>query len=291
VLVVPVWRRPGHNNEPIRSGPAPIGTRTMQRCLAALAAATCLASCAGPVVKPALAPAAEHRDAVLILPGFGYGRGEGKVFAEFAASASRDGVDVYVAPFLTRSGLDDGRARLERFIRDERLDRYTRLHVFAFIAGAWTLNPLLDRLPLSNLATVVYDRSPYQERAPKIAVTKLRRRAWLRYGRTIFDVARLPYPPNQRPRVRVALLVESAPTPFMTSHAKDAAAYGPFEFRCDSLGQRYDDCAYVAMNHADMYARFADLWPDVYAFVQTGRFTVSADRTPPVNVSLDQVRR
>jgi hypothetical protein len=262
----------------------------MKRCLAVLAAG-CLASCGGPLVRPALTPAAERHDALLILPGFGYGRDGGKAFKALAATASREGVDVYVAPFVTRSGLDDSRARLERFIRDEHLDRYERLHVFAFLAGGWTLNPLLDRMALPNLTSVVYDRSPYQERAPKVAVTRLRRRAWLRYGKTIFDVARMPYPPIHRRDVNVALLVESAPTPFIVSHAKDAEAYGPFDFDCDGFGQRHDDCAYVALNHSDLYSRFAEVWPEVHAFIRTGRFTVAAERTPPAHVSLESVRR
>src|SRR4051794_28811060 len=114
----------------------------MKPCLAVLAAA-CLTSCGGPLVKPAIAPRADARDAVLILPGFGYGRDGGKVFREIAAAAAREGIDVYVPPFVSRSGLDDSRANLERFIRDQRLERYERLHVFAFLAGGWALNPLL----------------------------------------------------------------------------------------------------------------------------------------------------
>jgi hypothetical protein len=259
--------------------------------LAVLAAAACLASCGGPLIRPAVAPTGERRDALLILPGFGYGRAGGKSFKALAASAAREGIDVYVPPFVTRAGLDDSRAHLERFIREEGLDRYERLHVFAFLAGAWTLNPLLDRLEVPNLASVVYDRSPYQERAPKIAAAKLPRRAWLRYGKTIFDVARTPYPPLPARQPNVALLVESAPTPFLVSHAKDADAYGPFTFGCDSLGERYDDCAYLPMNHTDLYARFADVWPDVRAFILTGRFSAGANRTPPPDGALTAVRR
>lgn len=259
--------------------------------LAIFAVAACAASCAGPLVKPAVAPTAERHDALLILPGFGYGRAGGNAFKALAASATSDGIDVYVTPYVTRSGLDDSRARLERFIREERLDRYERLHVFAFLAGAWTLNPLLDRIDLPNLTSVVYDRSPYQERAPKIAVTKLRRRAWLRYGKTIFDVARTPYPAIPGHQVNVALLVESEPTPFMLAHAKDADAYGPFDFGCDSFGQRYDDCAYLPMNHTDVYTRFGDVWPDVRAFILTGRFSAGAIRRPPPAVTLSEVRR
>jgi hypothetical protein len=263
----------------------------MKRSLAVLAIVVSCASCAGPMVKPAIAPQAKTRDALLILPGFGYGADGGKAFKALAVTAARDGIDVYAPPFITRSGLDDSRAKLERFIREERLDRYERLHVFAFLAGAWTLNPLLDRVELPNLKTVVYDRSPYQERAPKVAATKLRRRAWLRYGKTLFDVARTPYPAMQRPAINVALLVESEPTPFILDHGKDADAYGPFAFDCDSFGQRYDDCAYVPMNHQDLYSHFADVWPEVRTFILAGRFSAAADRTPPAKTSLEQVRR
>lgn len=263
----------------------------MKPCLAVLAAAAFAASCSGPLVRPTVAPAAARADALLILPGFGYGRDAGKVFTAISRAAGADGIDVYVAPFVTRAGLDDSRAHLEQFVRDERLDRYEHLHVFAFIAGAWTLNPMLDRGELPNLTTIVYDRSPYQERAPRVAATKLPKRAWLRYGKTIFDVARTPYPAIPAQQLAVGLLVESVPTPFIVSHAKEAASYGPLSFACDSLGQRHDDCAYLPMHHTDMYARFADVWPDVHAFIRTGRFTAGADRTPPADTILATVRR
>jgi len=260
--------------------------------LAVLAAAACLASCSGPLVRPpAVAPAAEKRDALLILPGFGYGRAGGKSFKALADMAARDGIDVYVPPFVTRGGLDDSRAHLETFIREERLDRYERLHVFAFLAGGWTLNPLLDRLELPNLSTIVYDRSPYQERAPKVAVTKVPVGAWLRFGKTIFDVARTPYPPLSSRQPNVALIVETAPTPFIVSHAKAAEALGPFDFSCNGLGERYDDCGYVALHHTDLYARFLTVWPEIRAFIQTGHFTDGANRTPPSDVALTKGHR
>ena len=50
--------------------------------------------------------------------------------------------------------------------RENHLDRYRRVHVFAFIAGGWTFNPFGEAGTLPNLSTIVYDRSPYQERAP-----------------------------------------------------------------------------------------------------------------------------
>jgi hypothetical protein len=225
-------------------------------------------------------------DALLVLTGFGYGRAGKKAMRSLAPSIAASGLDLYVPAYVTRSGLATSRAELERFIREQRLDRHERLHVFAFIAGAWTLNPLVARVGLPNLTTVVYDRSPFQERAPKVAADKLPVPAWILYGSTLFDVARMPYPPLNAPHVNVGLIVETTPTPFIRRFKKAAGAYGPFRFEADAFDQRHDDCAYLPLNHHEMYTRFADVWPELRSFIRTGRFTDAANRTPPAVLGL-----
>ena len=144
-----------------------------------------------------------------------------------------------------------------------------------------TFNPLVETHNLSNLSTVIYDRSPYQERAPAIALAELRVLTWLKYGSVVFDVARTPYRPVTAPDVRVGLLVETMPTSFIRRFVKAADRQGPYHFECDAFGQRHDDCAYVSMNHNELYTRFADVWPEIRAFIHTGRFTSAAKRTAP----------
>jgi hypothetical protein len=259
--------------------------------IAIVAASAYLAACAGPVVRPSVTPSLPKQDALLVLPGFGYGRAGEQALRSLAASMARDGVDLYVPTYVTRSGLADSRAKLERFIRDNRLDRYERLHVFAFLAGAWTLNPLIEREPLPNLTSVVYDRSPFQERAPRIATMRLHFLTWLRYGSTVFDVARTPYPAFAARDVKVALMVETAPTSFIRRYADAARQDGPFAFGCGSFLQRYDDCLYVPLSHDEVYARFAEVWPEVSAFIRTGRFSNAANRRPPVDDALARGKR
>ena len=257
---------------------------------AIIAVSLSLAACAGPVVRPVLSPSRPKGDALLVLPGFGYGRTADKPFRSLAASTADEGVDLYVAPFITRSGLASSRAKLARFVRENHLDRYERLHVFAFIAGAWTLNPLVERHELPNLVSVIYDRSPFQERAPRVAADELRFLAWVRYGSTVFDVARTPYPPLTVPAVKVAIVVESTPTPFIQRYDSAARQYGPYAFECDSFLQRYDDCLYLPMNHDELYVRFAEVWPELVTFIRTGRFSDAANRTPPVDHRLARRR-
>jgi hypothetical protein len=78
----------------------------------------------------------------------------------------------------------------------------------------------------------------------------------------------------------VGLLVETKPTSFITRHEQAARSYGPLDFACTAFQQQYDDCGYVALNHDELYARFADVWPDVLAFIRTGRFSATMSRTP-----------
>jgi len=249
--------------------------------------ASCTA-CAGNL-RPATS-SRPNEEALLILPGFGYGRAGARALESLAPTIHREGIDLYVADYLTRGGLAGSRTKLERFIRDNRLERYRRVHVFAFIAGAWTVNPLIEEGKLPNLGRVIYDRSPFQERAPAIAVDQLRMLAWLRYGSTIFDLSRTAYAPAAAPGVHVALVVESVPTTFIKRHEKAARALGPFAFECGAFNQRFDDCGYVELSHDDLYKRFAELWPELLSFIRTGHFTAAINRTPPAGNPLDSTK-
>ena len=246
-----------------------------------LSLALVLAACAGAVIRPVVVPPRTESEALLVLPGFGYSRGGERALQALADLAGREGLALFVPTYLSRGGLDDSRLNLERFITANQIDRYTRVHVFAFIAGAWTFNPMAEKGALPNLATVIFDRSPYQERAPRIADETLHFLTWLRYGSPVFDVARTPYPPLTRAGVKTGILVETMPTAFIRKHEAKARAYGPFRFDCESFLQRYDDCAYIGLNHDDLYVQIAQVWPDLLAFIRQGRFTDAADRTPP----------
>jgi hypothetical protein len=240
-----------------------------------------VASCAG-AVMPRTQPAAVRKmDALLILPGFGYSRGGERVLRSLEPTMAAAGFDLFVPTYIARGGLVDSRAKLQRLMQEHHLERYERLHVFAFIAGAWTFNPIMERSAIPNVATVVYDRSPFQERAPRIADEALHFRTWLRYGSPVFDVAKTPYLPLTTPNVAVGIVVETAPTALVKSHEALARSYGPLAFDCQDFQQRYDDCIYLPFSHDQVYTQFATVWPELLAFIKNTRFTSSANRTPP----------
>jgi len=249
--------------------------------LTVVACCLSLSACANAIVRPAVSPAKPASDALVVLPGFGYGRDGERAFKTLAPSMAAEGFDLYLPTYVSRSGLEESRERLQRFFRENRLDRYARVHVFAFIAGGWTFNPLGEARSLPNLSTIVYDRSPYQERAPRVALEKLKFLTWVRYGHVVFDLAGTPYAAVTVPGVKVGLVVETLPTSFIRKHASTARSYGAYEFECGAFQQRHDDCLFVTMNHDQLYARFGEVWPEVRSFIRTGRFSASANRTPP----------
>ena len=216
-----------------------------------------------------------------MLRGFGYSGAAERALRALEPAIAAQGMDLHLPDYISRSGLDDSRQKLQRYVRERRLASYERVHVFAFLAGGWTLNPLVAAGGVPKLATVVYDRSPLQERAPRIADEHVHFLTWVRYGSPVFDMARTPYSPLTAPGIKVGLVVETTPTSFIKDHAQIARSYGPLRFECDAFGQRHDDCMYVDLNHDDLYVRFAQVWPEVLAFIRTGRFSSVAGRTPP----------
>ena len=208
--------------------------------LAALPVIVVAYACISGTATNAIQPATPRTEAFVVLRGFGYGGDGERALRALEPAIAAQGMDLYVPDYISRSGLDDSRKKLQRFIQD-RLARYQRLHVFAFIAGGWTLNPLVETGGVPKLATVIYDRSPLQERAPRIADEKLHFLTWVRYGSPVFDLARTPYPPLTAD-VRVGLIVETSPTGFIRDHEQTARSYGPFRFACDAFAQRHDDC-------------------------------------------------
>ena len=249
-----------------------------------IAACVTAGACAG-TIAPRTAPQPPPREALLVLPGFGYGNKAEHALRTLAPAMAGEGIDLYVPTYLERSGLEDSRDTLKRFIGEQRLGRYERVHVFAFLAGGWTFNLLAeDQDLLPNLASVVYDRSPYQERAPRIAAERLAPFAWLRYGRVLFELARTPYRPLPERAANVGIIVETEPTSLVKRFDKTARSYGPYSFDCAALAQPHVDCMYAALNHGEMYTHFGQLWPEVRAFLRDGRFSPTAVRTPPEGI-------
>jgi hypothetical protein len=248
----------------------------LHRC--ALALPLLLGACTHHVVRienPEL-PRTE-REAILVLPGF-VGRFQGTAAQEEYFTGR--GYDVLIPDTIERESLEACLAAFEEFAQKHRLGEYRRVHVLAYIVGGWVLNRYVAAHPDHNIASVVYDRSPLQERAPAVLVREMPLITSLLLGDVIEDMAATSYEPLEKGSIRVGILIESKATPLIRRYRKTALSLGPLAWDPAALGQPCDDFAYTWLNHDQMYSRFDVIGPEILRFFRLGRFTSAQRRTP-----------
>ncbi|MDX2286175.1 MAG: hypothetical protein NW241_18550 [Bacteroidia bacterium] len=225
--------------------------------------------------KPADAPA-EERDALLVLPGLS----DAPVNRRFqTACFSRFPYDLFIPVCVQRQGMAQSLEHLDQFIRVQELERYRRLYVFGYILGGYLFTELLRRRRLSNLAGVVFDRGPIQERAPEALMRQIPRIAPLISGRVLRDFAAVRYR-GLDTGAPAGLLVEHKATRLMTVFRKAALRPGPPDFDPASFGQPFQDYCYVPLDHDQMYYRLEVFSGELLHFFQHGHFSAQAPRTP-----------
>jgi len=218
-------------------------------------------------------------DLIIVVPGFG-GDAEGtRHMLAWGEDIAHLGFDVRVADYICRRGVECSRDRLSEQIDAMRPETYARVHVFAYIAGTWSTNELLEVRDIPNLTSIVYDRSPSQERAPAAVVSRIRPFVWLGKGHVVADLAKWPYPPLvAEPRPAVGILVETRVTTMIRMFKRAALKPGPFSYDPADLGEPYDDLMYTPLNHHQMYLNFHIIGPELVHFFQHGRFSDEAAR-------------
>ena len=201
---------------------------------------------------------------------------------QFAATADTAGFDLVLADFRSRQSVDAGVEVLHEFLKEHDLDRYRRVHVFAYILGGYTFNRFLEKYPVSNLGSVVYDRSPLQELAPKLATT-----GWfsvltfIAVGPVVADLAATTYSPIPLSLERkIGLIVENRATRFIRKRRDRALSMRPLTFEPDSLRQAYDAVFHVRFNHDEMYTNWEIIGPELLHFFRYGDFSSDARREP-----------
>jgi hypothetical protein len=99
-------------------------------------------------------------------------------------------------------------------------------------------------------------------------------------GPMMKEFSRTPYPSLDNRRIRVGLLIESKATKLIRRHKKTALSLGPIRWDTPSFQQTADDVHYTWLNHDDMYSRFDVIGPEIWHFIQHGRFSAAAQRVP-----------
>ncbi|MEN9699663.1 MAG: hypothetical protein RLZZ301_861 [Bacteroidota bacterium] len=211
----------------------------------------------------------QHREAIVILTGFGSKYHRLKAIKhEFKSST----YDLYVPRYISRKSLEKTTANFEAYWQKEDLGSYEKIHVFAYIVGAWTINTWIEKHGPANIASIVYDRSTLQERAPTILTEDLPLLSWLVFGPIMKDLATTPYPVQKYAQLHSGLLLETYATAIVRKHRKRAEMSGPYCYDPSCYEQAFDDFRYVPLNHDQLYTHPEVFNQAIMSFFETGSF-------------------
>lgn len=215
------------------------------------------------------------KEAILILPGFGSRIHGTKSIADFFFKKD---YDVFIPDYIARGSIQKSVDNLNDFINKNNLKEYKKIHVFSYIVGSWVLNYWIQQNPENNIYSVVYDRSPLQERAPFALVKDMPLLIRLASGKIMEEFSKTPYPAMTDSKIRVGILIESKATKLVKKHKRSVLIQGEVSWSINSLKQEYKDYLYTWLNHDDMYTRFDIIGGEIFNFFKFGNFTSSAKR-------------
>lgn len=218
-----------------------------------------------------------QKEALLILPGFGSKIHGSKAQKRYFANK---GYDLFIPSYISRKSVAATVKNVDEFYQKHHLGEYKKVHVFGYIVGSWAVNLWIKAHPENNIATIIYDRSPLQERAPAALVKDMPVLIKILAGPMMKDFSRTPYPSLDRKNIRIGLLIESKATKLIRRHKKSALSLGPVQWDLIPFRQTADDAHYTWLNHDDMYSRFDVVGPEIWHFIQHGRFSEAARRVP-----------
>ncbi len=217
------------------------------------------------------------KEALLILPGFGskiHGSKHQKAYF------SNKSYDLFIPKYIGRKSVRQSVENLDAFINKHHLCEYRKIHVFGYIVGSWTINTWLKDHPNHNIATIIYDRSPLQERAPTVFVKSMPLISKLFGGPIMNEFCTLPYPSVDKNAIRIGILIESKATKLIRKHKEMTLSLGELRWDLAQFNQKHDDAYYILLNHDELYKRFDTVGPEIFHFIENGRFSTNARRTP-----------
>lgn len=220
-----------------------------------------------------------QKEALIVLPGFGAKLQGVKDIAEYF---SYKGYDFFMPNYIGNDSINQCVSNFDVFYKKNKLSEYRKVHVFSFIIGSWVINRWMDDQDSTNIATVVYDRSPLQERAPYALATDMP--CLIRLvpnGEVIKEFADTPYEPVVNDERNIGIIMESTASKLIRKHKKTALSLGEVKWDIADRKQDCDDYFYTMNNHDDMYHDFSVTGKEILHFIKNGKFSDSVPRTKP----------
>jgi len=219
-----------------------------------------------------------QRDAIVILSGMGDNRKRRKIQKKFFCESYDQ--DVFIPAYTDRSSYANTVANFHDFMEKEEIDSFRSVHFFCYILGSWILNEYLTEHEIPNMVSVVYDRSPIQERAPDVVMQEIPLIAQMAKGRILKDMVGMRYSPVELQNCKVGIITENKATKLMRHFKDETLGMGALDWDHPETGQHHNDMMYVFLNHDEMYERFDVFGASLLYFMENGKFPEDSRRHP-----------
>lgn len=216
-----------------------------------------------------------EKEAIVILPGLGDSKKGRRHQRNFFYNPE---YDLFIPDYIDKDSFDGTFDKFRQFFMDHKLDEYKKIHVFSYVLGSWIINLFINEFGSGNISTIVYDRSPLQERAPKVIVERIPRIGKMVAGTLLKEFSLVNYSPIFIDDIKIGIIVESKATPLIRRFRKTAMSYGSIDWNNLDFNQEHNDLIFTRLNHDQMYYSFDEIGADIFHFIEHGVFTENARR-------------
>lgn len=216
------------------------------------------------------------KEALVILNGFGDSKKNRRIQKEFF---QEKGYDLFIPEYVEKKSLDLTISTFSSFYNRYKLDQYKQVKFLCYIIGGYVLNQHIEKNGKGKITTIIYDRSPTQERAPKVAVQKLKLITKIYYGKVLFDFSEIKINPlSNKDSLIIGVIVENKATKLMRFFKRTSNSYGNYNYNAKEIETNLDDFIHTYLDHDLMYRRFDVIGQEILHFLEKGRFSENAKR-------------
>ena len=219
---------------------------------------------------------ASDKEALVILNGFGSSKNNISFQKDFFKER---GYDLFIPDYIAKESIEMTISNFSSFYDNNNLGVYKEVKIFCYIIGGYVLNQHIERYGRGNITTIIYDRSPTQERAPRAATESLPLISQLLYGKVLADFSELDITSLiDDSGLKIGVIIENKSTSLMRFLKKTADRYGEYNYRAEYIEPNLDDFMYTYLDHNQMYKRFDIIGEEILHFLDRGVFTTNAKR-------------
>ena len=217
-----------------------------------------------------------EKQALVILNGFGDSKKNRQIQQEFF---KEKGYDLFIPKYIQKQSIKLSADAFSSFYEKENLNNYKEVKFLCYIIGGYVLNQYIEKKGKGKISTIIYDRSPTQERAPKVATKRLPFISRIIYGRVLADFSKKKIKPlKSKKGLKIGVIIENKATRLMRFFRKTSDYYGNYNYNAEEIEVNLDDFLHTYLDHDLMYKRFDIIGQEIFYFLENGKFTNEAKR-------------